>query len=86
MIHWFSLKKLNLTAIFFLTIPIFLITLFWLRFSPQKQFITFSIATLVYLIFALIHHFREKTLILEIVVEYILIAILALIVVQSFLI
>lgn len=75
-----------MTRWFFLSIPVFLITLFWLRFSPQKQFMIFFIATAVYLIFALIHHFREKTLILEIVVEYILIAILALIVVQSFLI
>lgn len=75
-----------MSFIFALTIPVFSIALFWFRFSPQIQFIIFSVATIIYLSFALIHHFREKTLILEIVIEYILIAILALVVVQSFLI
>lgn len=68
---------------FIVSIPFFLIALFWFRFAPTIQFIIFSIATCFYLIFALIHHFKQKTLILEIVIEYVLIAILALVVVQS---
>lgn len=77
------IKKLDLLWMFVGSLPFFLIALFWFRFSPKIQFIIFFIATCFYLIIALIHHFRHKTLILEIVIEYILIAILALIIVQS---
>lgn len=73
----------NLSLLFALTIPIFIVALYWFRFSPVTEFIIFSIAAVVYLIMALVHHFRHKTLILEIVIEYILIAILALVVIQS---
>ncbi len=86
MIQRLIIKKLSSNTIFIITIPILLSILFWFRFAPQKQFIVFFIATIIYLILALIHHFREKTLIIEIVIEYILIAILALVVIQSFLI
>jgi hypothetical protein len=83
MINIVDLKKINLTKLFAVTIPIFIIALYWFRFSANIEFIIFSIATFIYLIMALIHHFREKTFILEIVIEYILIAILALVVIQS---
>lgn len=73
----------NLSLLFALTIPVFLIALYWFRFSPVTEFVIFFIATVVYLIMALVHHFRTKTLVLEIVIEYILIAILALVVIQS---
>lgn len=77
------IKKLDLMWVFVISIPMFLIALFWFRFSPNIEFIIFFVATCFYLILALIHHFRQKTLILEIVIEYILIAILALVVIQS---
>lgn len=73
----------NLRLLFIITIPLFLIALYWFRFSPITEFVIFSIAAIIYLVMALIHHFRAKTLILEIVIEYILIAILALVVIQS---
>lgn len=75
------MKKLNI--LFILTIPVFAAALYWFRFSSSTEFVIFSVASVVYLIMALIHHFRTKTLILEIVIEYILIAILALVVIQS---
>lgn len=77
------IAKLNLIWTFVGSVPIFIIFLFIFRFSPGIQFIIFFIATCFYLIITLIHHFRQKTLILEIVIEYILIAVLALIIVQS---
>lgn len=77
------IKKIDLTWLFLASIPLFLVAFFWFRFAPTTEFIIFSIATAFYLMIALIHHFRHKTLILEIVIEYILIAILALVIMQS---
>ncbi|MDD2822925.1 MAG: hypothetical protein PHQ59_02475 [Candidatus Daviesbacteria bacterium] len=77
------IKKIDLSWLFLITTPIFVIALFWFRFTPSVEFIIFFIATCFYLTLALIHHFYQKTLILEIVIEYILISVLALIIIQS---
>jgi len=77
------IQRLDLIWMFVFSTPFFLIALFWFRFASGIQFIIFFFATCFYLGIALTHHFRQKTLILEIVIEYILIAVLALIVVQS---
>lgn len=77
------LKKLNLGLLFISALPVFAIAIYWFRFSPIGVFIIFSTATAFYLMIALIHHFREKTLIFEIVIEYVLIAILALLILES---
>lgn len=57
--------------------------LFLARFSRTLQFQVFLGAALTYFLVAIIHHLRDKSLTLEIIVEYILIAILALVVFQS---
>ncbi|MFA5932933.1 MAG: hypothetical protein WCV81_01555 [Microgenomates group bacterium] len=78
-----AFSKADLIWTFVGSVPLFIIALFLFRFAPNIQFIIFFVATVFYLLVALTHHFRHKTLILEIVIEYILIAALALIIVQS---
>lgn len=78
-----NLKKANLIWVLTLFIPVFLVALFIFRFSPQTQFQIFVLAALVYLAVALIHHYKDKTLTLEIIIEYILIAALALLILQG---
>lgn len=79
----YIIRKLDLIWTFVFSVPFFIVALFIFRFASNIQFIIFFIATCFYLLVALVHHFRQKTLILEIVIEYILIAILALVIVQS---
>lgn len=76
-------KKINLIWALALSTPIFLVLLFIFRFSPATQFQIFVLATLVYLAVTLIHHYKDKTLALEIIIEYILIAALALLILQG---
>lgn len=76
-------KKLNLIWILILSTPIFLVALFIFRFSSSIQFQIFALAALLYLVVAIIHHFRDKTLTLEITIEYVLIAALALLILQG---
>ncbi len=51
-----------------------------LQYLPQVQFLTATILVMFYLMWALIHHQIDKSLNLEVVVEYVLIALLALVV------
>lgn len=80
----FNLTKLNLIWVFVFSIPLFAFTLFFYRFVPKMQFFVFLAAALLYLAVALFHHFRQKSLTLEIIIEYILMAVLALIILQGF--
>jgi hypothetical protein len=79
------LYKMNLTWLFLISTPVFIFFLYLNRFSPEHIMIILFLATALYLFCVLIHHFRDKTLSLEIMIEYVLIAILALVVVQSLL-
>lgn len=79
----FFLKKLNLIWILALSTPAFFVALFIFRFSSTIQFRIFTLAALVYLGVALLHHYKDKTLTLEIIIEYILIAVLALLILQG---
>lgn len=79
----FFVKKLNLIWILILSTPIFLVALFIFRFSSSIQFQIFVLAALLYLAVAIIHHYRDKTLTLEITIEYVLIAALALLILQG---
>lgn len=83
MSHLKIIKRLNLIWLVMLSVPLFLTALYLARFSPRIQLEIFIGAVLTYLITAIIHHQLDKSLTLEIVVEYILIAILTLVVFQS---
>lgn len=79
----FKLAHFNLgwILVFILTIFALLVVIF--RFSKQSVFLVLLLAACIYLTIATIHHIRDKTLKLEILLEYIFIAVLALIILQS---
>lgn len=52
--------------------------------SAKNLMVFILVCVLVYLLLATIYHYKTKTLNLEVVVEYILIAALALVIFQSF--
>ena len=73
----------------YLFIPIAIICIclmYLLRGSALLQFEVVVIAGLSYLSIALVHHHFSKSLTLELIIEYILIAILALVILQSLLV
>ncbi|KKQ67280.1 MAG: hypothetical protein US86_C0001G0207 [Candidatus Daviesbacteria bacterium GW2011_GWA2_38_24] len=45
-----------------------------------------ALTSIIYLSMALVHHYKDKTLTLEVIIEYVLIALLAIVVVSGFLI
>ncbi|KKR80446.1 MAG: hypothetical protein UU73_C0001G0216 [Candidatus Daviesbacteria bacterium GW2011_GWA1_41_61] len=80
-----KIPEIDLMTVIFFTVPIFIFTLFAYRFSPQIQFQIFTLAAIIYVIVALVHHHKDKSLTLEIIIEYVLIAALALIILQGLL-
>jgi len=74
------------TWILILSIPVFGILLIIFRFSPEKQFQVLITASVVYVATAILHHFQDKTLTMEIIIEYMLIAVLALLLLQGLII
>lgn len=79
------IKNLKPIWIFILSTPLFVFSLIAFRYSSKLQFETLSLAVLTYLTAALLHHLKEKTLNSEVVIEYVLLAALALIIFQSLL-
>lgn len=77
------LKKFSLMWILIISAPIFIWGMYHFRYFPALQFQLLTLAALIYVVLALIHHLRDKYLTLEVVIEYILIAALTLIVLQS---
>lgn len=53
---------------------------------PNLQFVILTILSIIYLSFALIHHFLDKSLTLEIMLEYVLIVLLAMVILYGTLI
>ncbi|MFH0937203.1 MAG: hypothetical protein V1808_02835 [Candidatus Daviesbacteria bacterium] len=80
------LRNLNIFLVLVLITPILIIILFLLRFTPQAQFQILLVSALIYLSLAILHHYKDRTLTLEIIIEYILIAILALLILQGLII
>jgi hypothetical protein len=66
--------------------PLFISLLIFFRYSPKLQFQILTLAALIYFIFALLHHNKDKTLTWEIIIEYALIAALALIILGGLLV
>lgn len=82
----FKFLKINVIWILILSIPIFMGLLIIFRFSPERQVQIFIVASIIYVLTAILHHFQDKTLTMEIIIEYILIAVLALLLLQGLLI
>jgi hypothetical protein len=73
----------NYTWLLALTFPVALVTLIVFRYAPAISFGILAGVTLIYLVGAIWHHFQDKTLTVEIIIEYILIAALALLILQG---
>lgn len=80
-----KLGQFNLTWIFIILSPLFVALIFIFRHSSSAQFKLLFLAAFLYLALAIGHHYKDKSLTFEILIEYILIALFALIVIQSFL-
>ncbi len=77
--------RLNFFWILMALTPVFIGLIVFFRYNPLIEFQILSLASLCYLMSAILHHLKDKTLKLEVMVEYILIAGLVLIVLQSLL-
>lgn len=76
-------KSLNYTLFFYLSLPFLMLIVLGYKFSSKLIFLTVCLSAIIYLITAILHHIKDKSLKLEIIIEYFLIAILALIILQS---
>lgn len=84
-----TLKKITLikpVKVWMLVTPIFLLLIFFSRNDHRTLFSVFVLSAAVYLFLAVLHHIQDKTLRLEIVIEYLLIAALGLIILYDLLI
>ncbi len=79
------LKKIKLIWMWIIAAPFFIWALLFWNLSSQLKFYLLVIMTLFYLITALLYHYQDKSLVFEIVIEYVLIAILSLIILQNLL-
>lgn len=75
-----TLKKLSLSKVLIVVTPIIAVFLYIFRSSPNHKFQVLIITAIIYLTIGLCYHWRDKTLTLEIMIEYFLIAALALLV------
>ncbi|MCL5409636.1 MAG: hypothetical protein M1607_02120 [Patescibacteria group bacterium] len=69
--------------LFIVSTPLFIYAFIAYRGAPSLEFQLLTLAAIFYVMLAILSHHREKTLSLEIVIEYVLIAALALIVLQG---
>lgn len=72
--------KFNFIWLLFFAAPLLTVALFIFRNSSGIQFKILILAALLYLAATTLHHMKDKTLTFEILIEYILIAALALII------
>ncbi len=80
------LKRINLMWIYIALAPVLFSMLILFR---NQQVVVFSIATLAalfYVVVALLHHYQDKTLTVEVTLEYVLTAVLAIVILQSLII
>lgn len=78
------LKRVSL-GIFFTLVLVGGATLFLFQHNSTIQLQIMSILSVIYLFWALVHHYLDKSLTVEIVVEYVLIASLVIVVLSSIL-
>jgi hypothetical protein len=78
-----KLYKFSPMWAFVTSVPFFLLLLYAVRNSSMSVLTVLSIVCIVYLTIALIHHYLDRTLHFEVIVEYVLLALLSLVVLQS---
>lgn len=75
-----KIPKFSWIFLLYLLTPIFIITFINYRFSSRVSLMVLLGMVMVYLLTALLHHYHHQTFRLEIIIEYVLIAALALII------
>lgn len=83
MILGIKLKKIHLMKIWAGSSLFFIVLLIIFHFSPQTEMAVLTLGALTYVILAFLHHLKERDLSFEVMLEYVLIAILVLIIFQS---
>lgn len=74
------LRNFNFVWLLILTTPFLILALVFSQNSLNMQFKILILAALIYLAVTTLYHLKDKTLTFEIIIEYILIAALALII------
>ena len=79
-----GLKKIPLAYLYLLVGLVSLLGLYTFRYSSSLQINIILIAVVLYLIFAIFHHKKDKSLTPEVLIEYILLGILAFVLLLRF--
>ena len=80
------IQRINLMWVYIILAPVLFSMLLFFR---NQQLVVFSIAVMAaifYVTVALLHHHRDKTLTVEVTLEYVLTAVLAIVILQSLII
>jgi hypothetical protein len=85
MMKHLNIHNMNFWWILVPTLPAVAYFLWMNRYSAKYQFQTVLVFAIFYLIVAVLYHIKDKSLTLEITLEYILTAALGLLILQSFL-
>lgn len=73
-------RRISFSLIFVTFLPIFVAALSYFYGLTKVQFGVVVMAALLYLILAMLHHYRDKTLTFDTMVEYVIVAIVIFIV------
>ena len=76
-------QKFSVLSVMVCLTPIFMMGIYYFRHLPPMQLQLITVAAMSYLTLALIHHLHDKTLKMDLLIEYVLIAILVLVILQS---
>lgn len=76
-------RSFSYTLFFYLSLPFLMLLVLGYKFSSKLIFLTLCLSAIIYLVTAILHHLKDKSLNLEIIIEYFLIAFLALVILQG---
>ena len=74
--------KYSIMNVMVILSPVFLLGIYYFRSMPYLQMQVISMAAITYLSLAVIHHLKDKSLHMDLILEYVLIAILILVLVN----
>lgn len=80
-----ALVRINILWLLVFFTPLFAAGIIYFKSNKSIQIEILTMSAIVYVSVAILHHWRDKTLTREIVAEYVLLAVLALIIVLSLL-
>ena len=75
--------KFTVMNIMVLLSPIFLLGIYYFRNLPFLQIEVISIAAIVYLSLAILHHIKDKSIHIDLMLEYVFVSILILVLVNN---